>query len=359
MINFARGTPPAQAFPIEQLQTCARAVLEQDGPVVLQYHPAAGFVPLREWLAQRNGTAMDCVLISNGSLQILEFLSRGLASPGDTVLVESPTYDRAITLFRRSGLQVTGIPLQSDGYDVAALENLLADEQPRFFYLIPDFQNPTGATTSLAKRKRLVELAERHRFWLVEDNPYKDLCYRGESLPTLLSLGSDRVLHMSSFSKILSPGMRVGYIVGPEAIVGQLAKLAEDTYITPNMLAQGIVFSYCDRGWLEPNIERLKELYRPRMEALEKALAEHLPEAEWTSPGGGFFVGVNLPSQVDISILRTKAREQGLKLSDGRGFFPVGQDGNAFLRLPFCALSTPEIQQGIDRLSAIVATLSD
>ncbi len=357
LINFARGVPPTEAFPIEQLQECAKAVLQREGSVVLQYHPAAGFIPLRGWLAERYGVAVESVLLSNGSLQILEFLSRLLTSPGDVVFVERPSYDRAVTLFRRAGLRVMGVPLESDGFEVEALERLFKDEKPNFFYIIPDFQNPTGITTSLAKREKLVELAERHDFWIVEDSPYRDLRYWGQEAPAIFSLGSQKALHLSSFSKVLSPGMRVGYIIGPEHVVSQLAKVAEDTYITPNMLSQGMVYEYCQRGWLDPNIERLKSLYRPRLEALASALEEYLPRVQWTKPEGGFFIGVYLPAGVDISLLKAKAEERGVKLSDGRSFFP-DEDGAAFLRLPFCALSGDEIREGISLLGSIVNMLT-
>lgn len=299
----------------------------------------------------------EAVLVSNGSLQIQEFLSRLLTSPGEVVLVEKPSYDRAITIFRRAGTQVVGVPLKPDGFDVGSLERLVEKERPRFFYIIPDFQNPTGVTTSLAKRERLVELAERYDFWILEDNPYRDLRYFGEEFPTIFSLHSEKVLYLSSFSKVLSPGIRVGYLIGPEQLVRQLTKMAEDTYVTPNMLSQGIVYEYCRRGWLEPNVDRLKDIYRPRLEALVSALEAYLPWAQWTKPEGGFFIGVYLPSKIDTSLLRAKAREMGVILSDGRGFFP-DRDGGSFLRLPFCALSVEEIREGIGRIGSIVNAMT-
>jgi len=356
-INFVRGVPPSGAFPIDQLQECARAVLEREGSVVLQYYPAAGFVPLRGWLADKYGVATECVLISNGSLQILDFVSRLLTSPGEVVLVERPSYDRTIILLRRAGVRVRGVPLESDGFESETLERLLKEEKPNFFHIIPDFQNPTGITTSLAKRGRLVELAEKHDFWIVEDSPYRDLRYRGESVPTIFSLGSKKVLHLSSFSKVLSPGMRVGYVIGPEYVVGKLTQIARDTYITPNMVSQWIVYEYCQRGWLDPNIERLKSVYRPRLEALASAPGGYLPQVQWAKPEGGFFIGAYFPPEVDISLLKAKAKEGGVKLSDGRGFFPDG-DGSAFLRLSFCALSPDEIREGISLLGSIVNMLT-
>jgi len=159
--------PAPEAFPTWQLRECATAVLERDGSVVLQYHPAAGFIPLREWLADRHGVAPEAVLVSNGSLQIQGFLTRLLTSPGDVILVERPSYDRAITIFRWAGARVVGVLLEPDGFDIDTLERLVEKERPKFFYIIPDFQNPTGVTTSLAKRDRLVELAERYGFWRI------------------------------------------------------------------------------------------------------------------------------------------------------------------------------------------------
>lgn len=356
-VSFTRGVPPPEAFPTRQLGECATSILERDGSVVLQYHPAAGFFPLREWLARRHGVTPEAVLVSNGSLQIQELLARLLTSPGDVVLVERPSYDRAITIFRRAGAQVIGVPLKPDGFDVGSLERLVEEEKPRFFYVIPDFQNPTGVTTSLAKRERLVELAERYDFWILEDNPYRDLRYFGEEFPTIFSLDSEKVLYLSSFSKVLSPGIRVGYLIGPEQLVRQLTKMAEDTYITPNMLGQGMVYEYCRRGWLGPNIDRLRDIYRPRLEALASALEAYLPQAQWTRPEGGFFVGVYLPPEVDTSVLRSRAHDMGVVLSDGRGFFPDG-DGGSFLRLPFCAVSVGEIREGIARIGSIVNAMT-
>jgi 2-aminoadipate transaminase len=356
IIDFGRGNPAPEAFPTQQLQECAAAILEEQASVVLQYYAAAGYVPLREWLADRYGLPTECVLVGNGSLQILDFVSRLLTSPGDVVLVENPSYDRAITIFRWAGARVIGVPLEPDGFDAGALESLARREKPKLFYVSPAVQNPTGITTSLAKRERLVELAERHDFWIVEDGPYRDLRYGGQEVAAIFSLGSQRVLHLSSFSKVLSPGIRVGYILGPEHVVSRLAKAAEDTYVTANMLSQGTVYEYCRRGWLGPNIERLKGLYRPKLEALASALEAYLPQARWTEPEGGFFIGVYLPPEVDTSLLQVKAQEVGVKLSDGRGFFPE-KSGSAFVRLPFCALSAGQIREGVERLGSVVGML--
>jgi DNA-binding transcriptional MocR family regulator len=226
--------------------------------------------------------------------------------------------------------------------------------RPKFFYLIPDFQNPTGGTTSLSKREEIVRLAEEHDFWIIEDSPYRALRYQGSDVPLMRTLNPGRVLHLSSFTKTLSPGVRVGYLVAPGRIVEGLAKIATDTYVTPGLLAQGIAFEFCRRGWLEPNVERLKGIYRPKLEATAAALREYLPNADWVEPEGGFFLGITLPSPMNVTHLQQRAEEAALSLSDGRGFFPQG-GGERFVRLAFTALSETEIREGISRLARLVS----
>jgi len=299
------------------------------------------------------GRSVDRVLIGNGSLQLLEFLCLQMLEPGDVVLVESPTYDRTLTLLHRHGAKVVGIPLEADGPDIEALERSLAKEAPKFFYIIPDFQNPAGTTCSGAKRRRIVELAGRHGFLLVEDAPYRLLRYRGDEEPTLFSLAPERTLHVSSFTKLIAPGVRTGFMVGAPALIAKLAKVAEDTYISPGYVAQGITYEWCRRGLLAPQVERLKKLYAPRLDACLAALAENMPDAPMTRPDGGFFISLTLPNGVLTSAVRTEAAARGLNISEGRGFFPDG-GGERFLRLPFCALSPAEINDGIQRLAESV-----
>ncbi len=351
-IYFTRGVPPTDAFPVRQLQECAATVFENYSSTVLQYYPAMGYLPLREWLGQRHGVTPEEIIISNGSLQLQNFLTETLTSPRDVVFVEKPTYDRTITTFRKKGLEVVAAPLEEDGVNIDIFEKLVKEKKPKLFYIIPDFQNPSGITTSLAKRKKIIALAEKYNFWILEDNPYRDLRYSGESIPPIFSLGSDRVFFFSSFSKLISPGMRVGYLAGSQDIIKKVAKIAEDTYITPNMLSQGIIFDYCQRGWMEPGIARLKDLYRPKLESLTSALEEYLPQTQWSKPEGGFFMGIYFPAGIDFPRFKTEAHQRGVILSEGKGFF-VDDSGDNFLRLPFCALSSEEIREGVRRLGQI------
>jgi DNA-binding transcriptional MocR family regulator len=352
-INFTRGVPADQSFPIEEVLEAARATLETSGTAVLQYGPAVGFQPLREWLADWHRVPVDRVLTGNGSLQLIDFLCLHLLRTGDVVFSESPTYDRTLTILRRHGAQVIGIPIEADGPDIEALERALTKQAPKFFYVIPDFQNPAGSTCSGSKRRRMVELAARYGFLLVEDAPYRLLRYRGKEEPTLYELAPEQTLHMSSFTKLIAPGVRIGFMIGDASLIAKLGKVAEDTYISPGYLAQGIAYEWCRRGLLSPQIEQLKKLYAPRLDACLAGLDAYMPDALATRPEGGFFVSLTLPEGVLTTTVRAQAATRGLNLTDGLAFFPEG-GGERFLRLPFCALSPAEIEDGIRRLAESV-----
>ena len=356
-INFTRGVPAVESFPVEEISAAADAALKRHGGTILQYGPSPGFLPLREWLAQWQGVQVDQVLTGNGSLQLLEFLCLYLLQPGDVVFTESPTYDRTLTLLRRHQAQVVGIRLEDTGPDLNALEEALKQHRPKFFYIIPDFQNPAGVTCSGEKRRRIVQLAEQYDFLLVEDAPYRPLRYRGFEEPSLFRLAPQRTLHMSSFSKLIGPGPRLGFMMGEAELIAKVAKVAEDTYISPNYLAHGIAYEWCRRGLLQPHIQKLKALYSPRLDACLTAIDEYLPGAQTIRPDGGFFISITLPEGVKTTEVRAAAKRHQLNLADGLAFFPNG-GGERFLRLPYCALTPDEIDEGIRRLAAIVKDVS-
>ncbi len=354
IIPFTRGVPPAESFPKAKLAECATAVLMEYGDEVLQYAAAQGFRPLRAHIAAEAGAHEDQVIVGQGSLQLLDLLARMMIRPGDVAYTEEPSYDRAITVLRRAGARVVGIPLQDDGPDMQVVEERLQNgERPVLFYLVPDFQNPSGSVMAAWKRQRVAELAREYQFWAVEDLPYRRLRYRGTDLPTLRDFAPERVVQMSSYSKLISPGLRVGYAVLPFDLAGPLAKMAEDTYINASYLNQAVVYEFIRRGWLEPHLEYLRTLYRPRLEAMLDALEEHfVNQATWQRPDGGFFVGLYLNGSVRAEDLLRQASEVGIRLTDGRGFFANG-GGDGFIRLPFCALTPEEIREGIRRLASI------
>ena len=354
MISLTRGVPPVEVFPSEELIQCSEAALRRDPNVLLQYGRSPGYAPLREWLGLHHGVDPEHILVGNSSLEILAFITQTGLKPGTRAFVESPSYDRAITLIRRAGAKVVGIPLEEDGLNLTVFEAELKRGVPALVYLVADFQNPMGVTTSLEKRKQLSTLAQEHGFWIVEDAPYRALRYQGEHIPSLQSLAPEWVLQMSSFSKVLSPGLRLGYVLGPTEAIAQLAQWAVDTYIGPVLPTQGMVYEYCRQGLLATNIGKLKKLYAPRLRATLSALEKHLPQATWSKPEGGFFVGVTLPEGSSMESLIPRAAAAGLKLSDGRGFFPNSADGARFLRIPFCSLTPDEIEEAISRLADIV-----
>ena len=352
-INFTRGVPAIESFPIADLTASATAALAKGADALLQYGPAAGLGALREWLAGWQGVKPEQVLTGNGSLELVEFLCTALLKPGDVVFTEAPSYDRAITLFRRHGAQVIGVPLEADGPNIDALEKLLSQYTPRLFYVIPDFQNPSGATCSAEKRKAIVDLAARHNVLLLEDAPYRLLRYRGTQEPTLFSLAPQRTLHMTSFTKLIAPGVRLGFMIGDPAVLAQIGKVAEDTYISPGYFAHGVTLEWLRAGKLGPQIEKLKALYAPRLDACLTALDKYIPDAVATRPDGGFFLSLTLPQGVSTTAVRTAATKRSLNLADGLAFFPQG-GGERFLRLPFCALSPTQIDEGIRRLAEAV-----
>jgi 2-aminoadipate transaminase len=358
LIKLTRGVPPAESFPTAQLSDCAVAVLAEHGDTVLQYGRSRGFAALRELVAEEASASDTQVIIGQGSLQLLDLCARVLVEPGSVVYVEEPSYDRTLTILRRAGARPYGFPLEQDGLDIEAIEARLRDnERPVLLYTVPDFQNPSGKVLSLAKRQRMAEMAHEYGFWIVEDVPYRKLRYRGRDLPTLLQLAPDRVIQMSSYSKLISPGLRVGYVIVPEPLASKVAKMAEDTYINASYLNQAMVVEFIQRGWFEPNLARLKKLYAPRLDATLKALDAHFSSmATWSKPDGGFFVSMTLNADVRAEELLARAEEAHLALTDGRGFF-AGSGGDNFVRLPFCALTPDEIEAGIARLATVVQAL--
>src|ERR687894_2013883 len=249
-IFFTRGVPPPEAFPTDELGACFGAAIRDDAAIVLQYGQQPGYAPLRSELAKEYGVSDGDVLIGNGSLHLQDLVSAHLVSPGMAVFTEQPSYDRAITTFRRRGARVIGIPLEEDGVSVERLEAALTREVPAMLYLVPDFQNPAGATLSLHKRRRVVELANEYGFWVIEDIPYRKLRYEGDDIPTLRELDASRVITMSSFSKLLSPGIRVGFMISPEELIKEVTALGEDTYLAPVLPTQAAVAEYLSRGLL-------------------------------------------------------------------------------------------------------------
>jgi 2-aminoadipate transaminase len=291
------------------------------------------------------------VIVTNGSMQADAFLFQLLVQPGDTVVVEAPTYDRTLLALRELGADIIAIPLEEDGIDVDGLARALeSGARPKLAHVIPNFQNPAGYTLSLEKRRRLLELAQNFGFLIFEDDPYVELRFEGDRLPTMLSLDdSERVVYASSFSKTVCPGIRVGYLAGAVATIGAIEKRATNTYISPNMVAQSIVNEFCRSGAIDNSIETVKTALRERRDTLADALERELPEASFTPPEGGYFMWVELPEGADVDVLAAQAKERGVAFVKGSDFLIEG--GRNALRLAYSGVRPDEIEEGVSRLA--------
>ena len=357
-ITFARGAPSLDIIPADDLRAAAQRAFERDPAGSFSYGTAGGYVPLRDWIAERHAVTREQVIATNGSMQADAFLFQLLVEPGDTVVVEAPTYDRTLLSLRGLGAEILAIPMEADGLDVEALaKGLEAGARPKLAHVIPNFQNPAGATLSLDKRRRLLELADHYEFLVFEDDPYGELRFEGESLPTMLSLDTeDRVVYASSFSKTVCPGVRVGYLVGPAEVIAAIERIATGTYISPSMVAQSIVAEFCRSGALERSIETVKGALRERRDATCVALQSEIPDAEFTPPEGGYFLWVQLPEGADVDALSAAAKDRGVIFVKGTDFLLEG--GLNTLRLAYSGVRPDEISEGIGRLAEAYRSLS-
>ena len=350
-ISFARGVPAPECLPVEELADCARAAVERDGATILNYGPVGGYVPLREWVAARHGVEPGQVLVTNGSLQGLSLFAGLLLERGARVLVEGPTYDRALHIVARHEGVPVPLPMDEDGLDPDALELPAA-----FLYTIPTFQNPSGRTLSLERRRRLAELAREGRLLVLEDDPYSLVRYEGERLPSIYELaGGEGVVYSFSFSKIVAPGLRVGYLIGPRELISRLEALAVQTYLTPALLPQATVHEFVSRGRLEPNVERVVGLLRERRDAMLETFETELPEgSSWSRPQGGYFFWLDFPEGTDVGALLPRAEEQGVTFVKGSDFFPPGRGGSGSARLAYSFVSPADVRAGVARLAGLL-----
>ena len=358
LISFARGAPSADILPVEAVREAAQRALADDWKRALSYGTGVGHPGLCEWVAGRHDISDPSqVMITNGSLEAGAMLFQHLIAPGDRVIVEQPSYDRTLLLLERLGAERVGVPLEADGMDVEALERALSPgPSVKLVHVIPNFHNPAGCTLSAAKRERLVELAAEHGFWIFEDDPYRELPFEDPPPPTMLSLDrSGRVIHSSSFSKTVSPGVRVGYLAGPEEEITKLAKRANEVYISPNMLAESVVWEFCRSGALDENIAFVKGALRERRDALVGALSERLPEAEFVLPGGGYFLWLTLNDDVNCEELLAAALQQRVAFIAGCDFMLEG--GRSSMRLSFASVPAEQIGDGVGRIAAALEGL--
>jgi 2-aminoadipate transaminase len=349
-ISFARGAPSLDIVDVEGLKAAATEAFTADPGGTTAYGTAIGYKPLRQWIADYHQVEPEQVMVTNGSMQADAFLFEALVEPGDTVIVERPTYDRTLLSLRNRGADVRPVELESDGIDVAALERVLAaGAKPKLAHIIPNFQNPAGCTLSEAKRRALLELAHGHGFTIFEDDPYAALRFEGSPLPTMLSMDGDSVVYASSFSKTVCPGIRVGYLVGPADLIARIVKLATTTYISPSMVSQAIVHQFCVSGALERSIETVKTALGERAKTLAESLRREIPGGRFVEPEGGYFLWLDLPRGTDVEALFAAAADRGVQFVKGTDF--VLEGGEQSLRLAYSGVTPAEIEEGVVRLA--------
>jgi 2-aminoadipate transaminase len=354
LISLAGGLPAPESFPIAEVKAAADRVLSRNAVGALQYGPSDGYAPLREWVSAdlaRHGIPCPAerILITNGSQQGLALSAAVLLEPGAAVAVESPTYLAAITAFRPTGANFLTIANDEEGPRAAEFERVA---EAAFLYLVPNFQNPTGRCISAGRR----ELLATSGLHLYEDNPYGELWYDAEPPPPIASLAPERTIYAGSFSKVLSPGLRVGYLACPEELFDKLleAKQADDLH-TP-MLNQRIVYQVVKDGFLDSHLPKVRQRYRQQRDAMAAALTAHLPaECRWQKPAGGMFFWVELPERCNTDELLPKAIEAGVVFVPGSAFL-VGEPRRNTLRLSFVTSTAAEIEQGVAILAALIAS---
>jgi 2-aminoadipate transaminase len=362
-ISLAGGLPAPEFFPLEAIKDAVASVLDSDAHGALQYGPTPGYYPLREFLAERMSNmgvkaSPEQVMITTGSQQGLDLVGRLLIDPGSTVVVEDPSYAGGLQAFDSCQARYLAVPIDDDGMRVELLEERLAGagSRPRFIYALPNFQNPSGVTLSLERRRQLLDLAYRHRIPVVEDDPYGELRYDGEPLPSIKSMDAGgSVIYLGTFSKILAPGLRLGWIVAEEGVIEQLVKLKQGVDLHTDSLSQRIAYLVSRDGWLERQIQTVKPVYRERRDAMLRALERYLPPgSSWTRPQGGLFVWASLPEGIDTGATLPDALAAKVAYVPGVAFHPH-KDRNNGMRLNFSYPTPERIDEGIRRLGEVVA----
>ena len=357
VISFAGGLPAPETFPVKETLAAMERVLTGCGREALQYSTTEGFAPLREWIAARNSTPEapvhpDQVLMVSGSQQGLDLLAKVLIDPGDTVLVETPTYLGALQAFSLFEPKYVSIPSDGDGLMPETMDGSLRGA--KFLYCLPNFQNPTGRLLAEERRYRLAEKARELDLLILEDDPYGELSYAGDTPRTIRSLAPERTVYMGSFSKILAPGIRLGYVIAPAALRAKLVQAKQATDLHTSTLAQMAAYEVVKDGFLNGHIPTIRKLYSDQCQAMLGALSRHMPEGvRWNSPKGGMFLWAELPKGMDAAALLAKAVENNVAFVPGMPFFAANPSIEA-LRLAFVTVPPPRIEEGVKRLAELI-----
>jgi len=365
VISFGGGLPSPETFPVMELEEITCELLRKKGAVALQYGPTEGEVSLREEIAklmnrEKSGVTPDNVLVTSGSQQGLDVVAKVFLDPGDIVLMELPSYIGGLQAFSAYRAKMIGVPQDDEGLKTDLLEKTLArlakkGRKPKFIYVVPDFQNPSGVTMTLERRKRVLELAREYEVPIIEDSPYRDLRFTGKSIPMIFSLDKENyVIALGTFSKLLCPGLRLAWITAPSEWMERMVVAKQSMDLSSPIFTQLMVAEYLKRGLLPQQIERIRRLYARKRDVMLNALERFMPEGvEWTKPEGGLFLWVKLPKKMSASDLFPKAVENKVAYVVGSAFHCNGKGQNT-MRLNFSYPTEEQIDEGIGRLAKMI-----
>jgi 2-aminoadipate transaminase len=363
MVSLAGGIPSPESFPMERIKELTDLVFSKYGSSAFQYDLTEGFMPLREaltgYLARRGITASAGeILVQSGSQGILDALGKALLNRGDKVAVEAPTYLGAIQAFRPYEPEFIRMDMDENGLVPESLEEALKKHKIKFVYTVPTFQNPTGRSISLERRKRIAEIITAHGALLVEDDPYSNLRYTGAPLPAIKTMAPDNVVYISTLSKVLAPGLRIGICAAPPLISNWLTIVKQGVDLHTSTLSQAIAAEYISGGYLEEQLPRIIDLYRPKYRAMLSVLEEHLPEGfTFSRPEGGMFIWAEGPEGMDLEKTYWKAVERNVAYVPGKYFFTEPGEGAATMRLNFTMADVPGIKKAVKTLGSVLGDL--
>ena len=362
IIPFSAGNPSPEAFPTETVEKITAEILKENPIGALQYSVTEGYMPLRDYLKKymqekyQTGTDDDDILITCGAQQVMSLSANALAGVGDTILCESPSFVGSLNALKLSGANLVGIPMEEDGMDINALEKAIEEnDNIRLLYIIPNFQNPTGITTSLEKRKKIYNLAKKHNFLIVEDNPYGDLYFDEAPPATIKSMDTDGiVIYAGSFSKVLAPGLRVGWCIAPKSLIAKFTAIKQTQDVHSNILAQMIAYKFITEYDFEGHLEKLRALYIKKAKLCFDLIDEHLaPEIEFQKAKGGLFAWCKLPENVDMPAFCTQAVKEFKTAIVPGSAFDIAPCKNQYFRINYSTPTNEQIIKGMANLEEL------
>jgi len=370
MISLAGGMPSPESFPKEQLAALFKEVVEKEGADVLQYGPSEGDDLLKAQILRHEGepnVRPDEILITCGTTHAIDLFTRSLIDPGDVVICEAPSFSGSLVAMEAGGADLAAVPMDDEGLPADLVRETIAERRRRgqtvkFIYTIPEFQNPSGRTMSAARRRDLIRVAGESGVLILEDQPYRDLRFLGTRLPSLWNIAreefaDDRTVTIcKSFSKILGPGLRLGFAVGPTDLISAMAKWIQKETVSAEGVVQRVVARFMERGLMAPHVARINALYREKREVMISALKDTMPPSvRWTEPEGGLFVWLTCPDSVDTDALFPRAAKAGVAYIPGSKFYPRGEERRNEMRLNFSYASPADIREGVTRLARILS----